>query len=185
MPLQLLFLLQVFNRQTYSSVPPIVLTSIVEIRGPQVQRPFSAAIWGSRLAIIGDDGPDGDMVLLFDLTTGSYVGQLARRGAGPGELQTTRVARALPDGSLLTVDLTNSRIAWWIAGSVKPRKETTLIGSTLFDVAPWRGDTLLVNSSGGDEHSAGFPLHLSVDGRIVKLRTTVHREHPDRSIVNT
>lgn len=167
MALHFLFLLQAFNKQTYRSVPPIVLTKEIEIRGPQVQRPWSAAIWGTRLAIIGDDGPDGDMVLLFDLKTGSYVGQLGRRGAGPGELQAVRVARALPDGSLLTVDMSNSRIAWWIAGEAKPRKEMTIVGSTWFDAVPWRGDTLLFSSELGNQHSAGFPLHQFVGGRTV------------------
>lgn len=168
MHLQLLFLLQVFNRQTYASTPPIVLMKEVELRGPVVQRPWSAAIWGSRLAIIGDDGPDGNMVLLFDLKTGTYLGQLARRGSGPGELQTVRVVRALSDGSLMTVDMSNSRVAWWTAGEAKPRKEITILGPDWFDAVPWRGDTLLVSSRGADEHSAGFPLHQVVNGRIVK-----------------
>jgi hypothetical protein len=168
MPLHLLFLLQMLNRQTYKSIPPVMLTKEIEIRGPQVQRPLSAAIWGPRLAIIGDDGVDGDMVLLFDLRTGAYLGQLARRGAGPGELRAVRVARALPDGSLLTVDVSNARIAWWIAGQAKPRKETPMTGSNWFDAVPWRGDTLLFSSELGNQRSAGFPLHQFVDGRVVR-----------------
>lgn len=157
-----LLVLQMLNRPTYNSVPPLMLTKELEIRGPYVQRPWMTAIWGSRLALTPDDGADADMVLLFDLKTGSYLGQLARRGCGPGEIRMVRVLRVLSTGELLTVDVGNARIAWWTSIEARPRKEQTIVGTDWFDAVPWRGDTVLFTARGVPDLSAGYPLHLSL-----------------------
>jgi len=155
------------SRATYDSVPQLILVKESEIRGPEVQRPWAAAIWGSRLAITPDDGPEGDLVLLFDLKTGSYLGELGRRGSGPGEFGRVRVVRALASGELLTVDVANARVAWWTPGQRKPRKEETILGGDWFDAVPWLGDTVLFTARSLPEAAAGYPLHLWINRRIV------------------
>ena len=167
MILAILLALQIQSRPTYESVPPLTLVKESEIRGPEVQRPWAAAIWGSRLAITPEEGPDDGLVLLFDLKTGSYLGRLGRDGSGPGEFRTVRVVRALPTGELLTFDMSNARVAWWSPGQPKPRKEETTVGGDWFDAVPWRGDTVLFTGSYLPEAAAGYPLHLWVNRRIV------------------
>lgn len=159
--------LQIQSRATYDAVPPLTLVKESEIRGPEVQRPWAGAIWGSRLAITPDDGPDADLVLLFDLKTGSYLGELGRRGSGPGEFGMVRVVRALASGELLTVDVTNSRVSWWTPGQQTPRKEETIVGVDWFDAVPWQGDTVLFAARYLPEQAAGYPLHLSINRQIV------------------
>jgi hypothetical protein len=134
------------------------------------------AIWGSRLLLVPDDGPDADMVMLFDLKSGAYVGQLARRGAGPGEISMVRVVRPLSNGELLTVDIGNARIARWAFGQTKPRKEEVILGTFWFDAVPWDGDTVLFSARGLPEQAVGYPLHLAVNQRILKSfgTTTPH-----------
>jgi hypothetical protein len=165
--LSILLALQIQSRATYDSIPPLTLVKESEIRGPEVQRPWAGAIWGSRLAISPEEGPDDGLVLLFDLKTGSYLGELGRRGSGPGEFRTVRVVRALPTGELLTFDMSNARVAWWSPGQRKPRKEETIVGGDWFDAVPWRGDTVLFTGSRLPEAAAGYPLHLWVNRRIV------------------
>ena len=165
--LAILLVLQVQSGATYDSVPPLTLVKLSEIRGPEVQPVWGAAIWGSRLAITPQDGPDGDLVLLFDLKTGSYLGQLGRRGSGPGEFERVRVVRTLASGELLTVDVANARIAWWAPAQPKPRKEETIEGVDWFDAAPWLGDTVLLSGQNLGEAAAGYPLHLSTGRRVV------------------
>lgn len=163
----LLLAVQVFSRATYDSIPPLTLLKVSEIRGPEVQRPWAAAIWGSRLAITPEDGPEGDLVLLFDIKSGTYAGQLGRRGAGPGELERVRVVRALASGELLTIDDANARATWWKPGERRPRKEESIMGVAWFDASPWQGDTLLFTARYLPEDGAGYPLHLSIDRHIV------------------
>ena len=163
----MLLALQIQSRATYDSVPQLTFVKESEIRGPEVQRPWQGVIWGSRLAITPDDGPDADLVLLFDLKTGSYLGELGRRGSGPGEFGRVRVVRALASGELLTVDDANARISWWTLGQRKPRKEETILGGDWFDAVPWLGDTVLFTASRLNEAGAGYPLHLSINRRIV------------------
>ena len=151
---------------TYDSIPPLTLVKEVELLGPEVQRPWAAAIWGSRLAIIPDDGPDEDQVLLFDLKTGSFLGQLGRRGSGPGEFGRVRVVRALASGELFTVDVANARVAWWTPSQRKPRKEESIVGVDWFDAVPWLGDTLLFTARYLPQDAAGYPLHLSINRHI-------------------
>ena len=165
--LALLMALQIQSRATYDSIPALTLVKEIELRGPEVQRPWSAAIWGTRLAVTPDDGPDADLVLLFDLKTGSYLGQLGRRGSGPGEFRMVRVVRALPSGELLTVDVGNARVAWWKPGQHKPRKEETIVGGEWFDAVPWLGDTVLFAARSLPQEAAGYPLHLSANRHIV------------------
>ncbi len=167
MILAVLFALQVQSRPTYDSIPPLTFERLSEIRGPEVPRPWAASIWGSRLAVTPEDGPDGDLVQLFDLKTGSYLGPLARRGAGPGEFGMVRVVRALASGELFTVDVGNSRIAWWTPGQRKPRKEETIGGAGWFDAVPWLGDTVLFSARSVSEGAGGYPLHLSVNRQLV------------------
>ena len=159
---------QIQSRATYDSVPPLTLVKQSEIRGFEVQTPWAGAIWGSRLAITPADYPDGGQVLLFDLETGSYLGRLGRDGSGPGEFRGVRVLRALATGELLAVDVDNARVSWWSPGERKPRKEETIVGFHWFDAVPWLGDTLLFTARLLPEKAAGFPLHLSINQRIVE-----------------
>jgi len=164
--LSILLVLQIQSRATYDSIPPLTLVKEVELHGSEVQRPWAAAIWGSRLAIIPDAGPDEDQVLLFDLKTGSYLGQLGRRGSGPGEFGRVRVVRALASGELLTVDIANARVAWWTPSQRQPRKEESMVGVDWFDAVPWLGDTLLFTARYLPQDAAGYPLHLSINRHI-------------------
>lgn len=163
----LLLGLQIQSWPTYDSVPPLTFVKLHDIRGPGGQAPWAAAIWGSRLAMTPQDGPEGDLVLLFDLKTGSFLGPLGRRGAGPGEIGRVRIIRALASGELLTVDDANARVAWWTPGQPRPRKEETIMGGDWFDAAPWLGDTVLFSAQRLPERAAGYPLHLSIHRQIV------------------
>jgi len=165
--LTILLTLQIQSRATYDSIPQLTFVKESEIRGPEVQRPWQGVIWGSRLAITPDDGPDFGMVLLFDLKTGSYLGRLGRDGSGPGEFRMVRVIRALASGELFLVDVSNARVSWWTPGQPQPRKEERIVGGYWFDAVPWLGDTLLFTAERLPEIAAGYPLHLSVNARMV------------------
>lgn len=104
---------------------------------------------------------------LFDLKTGAYLGELGRRGSGPGEFGSVRIIRALASGELLAVDVANSRISWWTPGRPQPRKEETIVGGDWFDAVPWLGDTVLFSARYLNEAAVGFPLHLSSSRHVV------------------
>ena len=89
------------------SALPVLRLGGDEGTGPtEFANPYAAAVLGHRLVVL--DGAS-QVLRLFDLASGTYLGAVGRKGHGPGEFQNAAYLQPLPGESLFVADLVQSR----------------------------------------------------------------------------
>jgi hypothetical protein len=143
-------------------------TGVITLDRDYAVRPGNVAIVGSEVVLVSDGGPNP--ILRFDLRTGKYLGDVGRKGRGPGEFTWPRFLTALPGDSLFVFDnngLTFSLLA--------PRTYRYVRGAPVTVSRPsaaiLNGTTglLWVAASVARAQQVGYPIHLfEQDGTWIK-----------------
>ncbi len=132
------------------------------------------ALRNGNVVVFDQKGVDGPTLMLFD-STGRFMRNVGRKGAGPGEYTETAIPSVAPDGSFFLWDPHNARIDHYSADGTVLRGipiQSTLYSSDMVDIDQ-HGSIYLQVLTGPIAHGADWPIGFERHDADGAIRDTI------------